>query len=489
MAFLSVEVINVAVNQVNPAAVNATIPVGCNNVIMTGGVYEGAGNGIASQTLGGNNPTRSFEDTTSGDGFPFAAQWVGADFPGTGTRALDLAFDDNPNNGPNVCLWYFDNDDDWRDADGDAPGGSTNATATLTSTATDFFCGMDDHYDTTAAANPAGWTSRATQDNRDGMSARFRSLDAPGATTSTIDSEDDYYSIVCGVTVPIPSSGISATIGQVTETDTSQALTSAKALEIGQNTETDAAQAMTPAKAQEIGQVTETDQAQAMTVQTSGGNQTVAIGQVTETDIAQAMGRDKAPNMGLVSHTDLAQPMTVVTGQGINQVTETDQAQPMTSAKTQSINQVAETDTAQPMAANQGNTVNINQVEESDTAQPMTSAKTQSIGPVTETDAAQPMTAARLIEIGQVTETDAAQPMTFESSATLSIATETDQAQPMTVIGGTAPVAEKTGGGPGSQMRRQPKRTPRVILPPSPGLDSGNEAAIMAAVDVYFLDD
>ena len=63
------------------------------------------------------------------------------------------------------------------------------------------------------------------------------------------------------------SGGLSATIGQVTETDTAQALSSDKSKEIGQVTETDTAQSMTVGSGitSIIGQVTETDTAQPLT--------------------------------------------------------------------------------------------------------------------------------------------------------------------------------------------------------------------------------
>lgn len=149
-------------------------------------------------------------------------------------------------------------------------------------------------------------------------------------------------------------------VGQVAETDTAQALTAlaSKTVAVGQVAETDTAQALTvlASKVAEVGQVTETDTAQALTVVTAG-SQTVAIGQVVEADSAQALTvvASKVGVIGQVTEADTAQALTpvLVTRIGIALVLEIDVAQALTSVGPQTIGigQVSELDVAQALTA------------------------------------------------------------------------------------------------------------------------------------------
>jgi hypothetical protein len=131
--------------------------------------------------------------------------------------------------------------------------------------------------------------------------------------------------------------GLSALIGQVTETDTALAVTRVKTKTIGQVVETDTAQPVTGVsggQVVEIGLVTETDTAQAVT-----RRKTKTIGQTTETDTAQAATRRKTKTIGQITETDTAQAATRRKTKTIGQITETDTAQAVTRRKTKTIDQ------------------------------------------------------------------------------------------------------------------------------------------------------
>lgn len=190
-------------------------------------------------------------------------------------------------------------------------------------------------------------------------------------TTDEVDwtIDNSFGQGASGVVYKEAAGGIEQAIGQVTETDTAQAIGSAKETAIGQAAETDAAQTMTPARTYDVGQVTETDTAQPLTSAKDKG-----IGQVAETDTAQPMTPDTGgieQAIGQVAETDVAQAMTRAKAKAFGQVIEIATARPITSQKAKGVAQVAETDTAQAIATIT-KTASLNQVAETDTALPMT---------------------------------------------------------------------------------------------------------------------
>lgn len=194
----------------------------------------------------------------------------------------------------------------------------------------------------------------------------------------------------------IVSGGLSATVGQVTETDTAQVVAHLKFRSIGQVTETNVSQAITPRKIVAVAQVTETDLAQGIT----WSPKRRLLNQVTETDTAQAVTRVKAKTIG--------------------QVSEADAAQAITRRKSAIIVQAIETDTAQAVAA---------------------SSKTKAIGQVVETDSALGATPVKRLAVNQVIEIDIAQAIVWAPKRRLvAQVIELDAAQAITVIGGAAPV-------------------------------------------------
>jgi hypothetical protein len=240
---------------------------------------------------------------------------------------------------------------------------------------------------------------------------------------------------------PVASAGLSAAVGQVTETDTSQAMGRLKAKAIGQTTETDVSQTITRVKTRVIGQATETDTAQLLSIK-------MGLIQTTETDTAQALTRRKTKVLGQVTETDVSQALTVVKrrliGQttetdsaalfnvklGIIQVVETDVAQAITGRKTKVIGQPSETDTAQIISAVSFHV--INPPTETDVAQLITRHKTKAIGQVTETDVSQALSGIHKKLTGQTTETDSAQALGRAKAKLLGQPAETDVAQIIT---------------------------------------------------------
>lgn len=140
------------------------------------------------------------------------------------------------------------------------------------------------------------------------------------------------------------SGGITQAVGQVTETDIAQPVSSAKAKTLGLATEADAAQAVTSAKTKTLGLATETDAAQPVTTAKAR-----TIGQPTETDAALALTAAKVKTIGLATETDLAQPVTAGDATPVGQAVETDQALAITVLKTVTLGQAVETDLAQPI--------------------------------------------------------------------------------------------------------------------------------------------
>lgn len=265
-------------------------------------------------------------------------------------------------------------------------------------------------------------------------------------------SSDPYYSallwwlnIEYGVTVP--STGLSATIGQVFEIDTVQALSRAKAKLIGQSLETDLSQALVRRKirlvgqpvetdlaqllgrrkTRTLGQTSETDTAQAMTRLAALGG---IVGQTTETDLSQALGRVKRKLTGQPVETDTAGALGRIKTRLLGLVTETDLAQTATRRKTKTIGQPVETDTAQTTA--RAKRATAGQATETDSAQTVT-RRTSLGGPIgqnLEVDFSQALTRVKRKTLGQATEADSAQAATRRKTRTLGQSSETDLAQP-----------------------------------------------------------
>jgi hypothetical protein len=133
-------------------------------------------------------------------------------------------------------------------------------------------------------------------------------------------------------------------LGQVTEIDLPQALSSSKTLAVGQTTETDVAQPSAERKSRIIAQTVETDLSQPLT-----RSKSEAIGQATETDLSQALTRSKRRALGQTTETELAQAITRK-APGVGQATEVDLSRTLQRVKSLSIGQTLESDLAQPLS-------------------------------------------------------------------------------------------------------------------------------------------
>lgn len=145
-----------------------------------------------------------------------------------------------------------------------------------------------------------------------------------------------------------PTGEIVVAVGLVTESDTAQSITWApKHRLLGQASEADTAQALTSLKTISVAQVTETNVAQALSAL-----KTLAIGQASETDFAQPITTtgEIIVAVGIATEADLAQAITSLKELAIGQASESDVAQALTSLKTVDLAQATETDAAQSIA-------------------------------------------------------------------------------------------------------------------------------------------
>jgi hypothetical protein len=170
--------------------------------------------------------------------------------------------------------------------------------------------------------------------------------DASPPQTATGNASVGVQFAIIYVELDTSTGGLSATVAQVTETDTATDLGASKSLAVGQVSETDTAPAMTSLKTVAVGQVSETDTATGV-----GSAKSVAVDQVSETDTANVISTGGVKNIAvaMVSETDTAAGITSIKTLAVAMVTETDTATGMTPIKALAVSQVVETDTASVM--------------------------------------------------------------------------------------------------------------------------------------------
>lgn len=201
--------------------------------------------------------------------------------------------------------------------------------------------------DTGSSHTATGWTSQNVETNGSGSGPS-------GGVTSTLFTKDTDFADGSAESVTVDwgggstrhaamivdindlAGGVSAVIGQITETDSAQALAHSRALAIGQIVETDLAQALTPAKKATLGQAIETSSAQSL-----GWSKAATLGQPAETDTALAVSSSAA---------------TVIT---IAQIVETDTAQSLGHSKKATLGQITETDVAFAIISSQTSRVDL----------------------------------------------------------------------------------------------------------------------------------
>lgn len=184
----------------------------------------------------------------------------------------------------------------------------------------------------------------------------------------------------------IAVSPIRRLLGQIVETDTAQAVARIKILAISQTTETDAAQAVSSRKVRAVGQAGETDTAQAIA---EAGAITAAVGQTTETDAAQAIAVSPLRRLlGQAAEADSAQAIAEAGAivAAVGQAQESDAAQAISSSKTLAVGMVTETEFAQAIAHYK--TLGVLQTVESDSAHSIVPAAIRALNPASESDGA-----------------------------------------------------------------------------------------------------
>lgn len=184
----------------------------------------------------------------------------------------------------------------------------------------------------------------------------------------------------------IAVSPIRRLLGQIVETDTAQAVARIKILAISQTTETDAAQAVSSRKVRAVGQAGETDTAQAIA---EAGAITAAVGQVAEADSAQAIAVSPLRRLlGQAAEADSAQAIAEAGAivAAVGQAQESDAAQAISSSKTLAVGMVTETEFAQAIAHYK--TLGVLQTVESDSAHSIVPAAIRALNPASESDGA-----------------------------------------------------------------------------------------------------
>lgn len=205
------------VSWVTASGGSVTIPTGTLAVIMCWCYYNGAtGQGLTSATLGGISFTERTETlTAAADRNAIGIATVVNS--GTGSQTFNFTLDAGATEGPSIVLVFLDDvntADFYRDAASAAQQGTAAISATCTSATTDTVVGFDVRYTGSTAGSPAleaGWTDRGTASNNN-EGARVRTLNSPGAATSTINAQTLLdYSAVALISIKANSGGGAAT--------------------------------------------------------------------------------------------------------------------------------------------------------------------------------------------------------------------------------------------------------------------------------------
>ena len=260
----------------------------------------------------------------------------------------------------------------------------------------------------------------------------------------------------------VPSTGLSAAVGQTSETDSALQVAKSKAKAVGQNTETDSALTVSKRKTKAVGLNTETDSAlqvarqksrtigqvtetdQALTIEPKlirlvnqvqetdsalaiRAQSAATVTTVTETDSALQISRRKVRQLGLVTEADSALTISAQRRRAIGQPSETDSALAIARSKIRTISQAEETDSALTILIQGG--VPVGQVTETDSALGIARSKVRTIGQISETDQALAISARKVRQLGQVLETDSALGIARSKTRAVGQILETDSAQ------------------------------------------------------------
>lgn len=187
-----------------PGAQNITVPADAEGVVIFWAWWK------TSPDYGLSSMSSNFSGTftngeISGTSNDNALGISYADVTSTGSKTITPVWTEAPNEqGPLFIVAFVKGiAASWvRDVDYDDAGSSSgNASVILDSSTDDLVIGFDFRSAVTAPGNPTGWTSLQTQENIAVISARVRSADSPGASTTTVDSENEIWSGVSGISI------------------------------------------------------------------------------------------------------------------------------------------------------------------------------------------------------------------------------------------------------------------------------------------------
>lgn len=195
----------------NPAAVNITIPADCTCVVLfwTTLNYSSGLGGIASVTLDGNAPTDAYE-LNHAPTYKVATGIAAWYSPATGTKALDIAWDQLPEEGPTCGVAYIKDGAFSVAASGLQHTENADAcSTTLNGIASGHLVlKYDQKFGTTAPSLSSSWTNILTTTNGVNQAARLSYISATG-TSQVCDSENEDFSTIAAIAFA-PSGGAAA---------------------------------------------------------------------------------------------------------------------------------------------------------------------------------------------------------------------------------------------------------------------------------------
>lgn len=175
----------------DPAAQAVTVPVGANALAMQWSYFGGVGDSLAGVTFDGRDPDYFVEHpTVSGEYAGGAAVWFHGLEPGS--YDLDPVWDNAPGDGPLTIVSHIS--DAYRILGGGAEQDGSNAASVTVRSESDALILMHESY-YAAVGTPTGHTSLQTQ-TVGGMISRLSSVDAPGATSQTVTSNETVGPII-----------------------------------------------------------------------------------------------------------------------------------------------------------------------------------------------------------------------------------------------------------------------------------------------------
>lgn len=190
-----------------PGGLTATVPTGCNAIVMQWGAHPGGGSvNMSSISLGGSwTTTLGVQVSGDSSGKPAigTATAIGG---GTGAHTLTPTWSGalGATGGPIYCLTYYtvDSTSDWiRDTDA-ASQVTVASSLTLDSSAADEVLSLD--YDFGGApATESGWTSVNSQSYNSG-GGRLRAANSPGATTTATVQGASIYRGITAIAIKNP---------------------------------------------------------------------------------------------------------------------------------------------------------------------------------------------------------------------------------------------------------------------------------------------